>query len=157
MNSQSKQRETREGAPPTDPRRIIGALGEELAAQLLWRRGWDILERNWRTARGEIDLIVRRRTTIAAVEVKTRRTHDFGHPSEAVTAVKLQRLRQLVSAWAHERQPPHVDTLRVDVVAVTWSPQRTLAELEHLATTQAVAQGVAPAGLTLEHIEGAWR
>ena len=68
----------------------LGRRGEEVAAAFLERQGYTILERNFRLRQGEIDLIAAKDETVAFVEVKTRRTLDYGLPSEAVTYTKQQ-------------------------------------------------------------------
>ena len=70
----------------------LGRRGEAAAARYLWWRGYRIVERNCRTSLGEIDLVAVQRRTVVFVEVKTRRTHETGHPLEAVTRQKQRRL-----------------------------------------------------------------
>ena len=83
-----------------DRRRGIGMTGEAHAAALLEARGCEVLSRNWRCARGELDLVVRDpRGRIRFVEVRTRTGRGFGSPAESVTREKLERLRRLASAW----------------------------------------------------------
>ncbi len=98
----------------------LGKWGEEVAARAYQRRGYEIVERNWRCADGEIDLIVRKRRHIAVVEVKTRRTANFGHPIEAVNEAKQHRIRRIAAQWRAEkgvRAPP----FRFDVASVLGS------------------------------------
>jgi putative endonuclease len=65
--------------------RSSGAWGEELALRYLTRQGYTLVERNYRTRYGELDLVVRHGTTLVFVEVKLRRGTGFGDPLEAVT------------------------------------------------------------------------
>ena len=65
-----------------------GRSGEELAARFLEARGWTILERNLRSGRREVDLVARKDSVVAFVEVKCRRGRRFGHPLDAITAAK---------------------------------------------------------------------
>ena len=67
-------------APRPDPRRALGTSGEEAVARWYEREGYEILDRNWRVREGEIDLVVRRGTTVVFCEVKTRRGTGFGLP-----------------------------------------------------------------------------
>ncbi|WP_284975247.1 YraN family protein [Arthrobacter sp. efr-133-TYG-104] len=96
---------------------ILGQNGEALAAEFLENQGIRIVDRNWRCAEGEIDIVAIEGDTLVVAEVKTRSSLDYGHPFEAVGAAKLARLHRLASAWSRD----HELTLRrwrVDVVAV---------------------------------------
>jgi putative endonuclease len=106
------------GARRPDPRRHLGNVGEDAAAAWYRDRGFEVLARNWRVREGEIDLVVRRGSTIVFCEVKTRSSDRFGLPSEAVTPVKQRRLRTLAMLWlgAH---PGTRGELRFDVASVT--------------------------------------
>ena len=120
------------GAASTeDPRAVLGRLGEDLAAAHLVGRGYQVLERNWRCARGELDLIARDADgTLVFCEVKTRSTDRFGAPSEAVGRVKAQRLRILALSWVCDRRPPPAD-IRFDVISIVAGPGADPV-LEHL-------------------------
>ncbi len=98
-------------------KKASGAWGEDLALRYLTRRGYRLVERNYRTRRGEIDLIVRTEDTLVFVEVKLRRGTGFGDPLEAVTPRKQATLRSLAVEYLSERNP-HFDTLRFDVVGI---------------------------------------
>lgn len=103
-----------------DQRRETGDRGEDLAANYLQRLGWEVLERNWRTAAGEIDLVCRDPEGVVVVcEVKSRRGTGWGSPLEAITYDKAVRLRRLAAAWARSRDVP-VRALRVDAMGVLW-------------------------------------
>jgi putative endonuclease len=107
----------------------VGRYGEKLAARHLTGLGYELLDRNWRGAAGEIDLVVRDGGTVVVVEVKTRQGLGFGHPAEAVTRAKLGRLRRLAGEWLHAH--PGARDVRIDVVAVVL-PRSGAARLEHL-------------------------
>ncbi|MCB2413149.1 YraN family protein [Demequina sp. TTPB684] len=108
----------------------VGRHGERVVADRLAALGWDVLERNWRCSLGELDIIAVDSDCIVAVEVKTRRTATFGSPLEAVTPVKLARLRKLLAAWLAS-QPRTFAQMRIDVVGVTL-PGAGAARLEHV-------------------------
>ena len=100
-----------------DPRRRLGASGEDFAAAWYAERGYRVLDRNWRCNDGEIDLVLGARRTIVFCEVKTRRSAAFGAPFEAVTFAKQRRLRRLALRWLEEHPHRRAD-LRFDVASV---------------------------------------
>jgi putative endonuclease len=97
----------------------VGATGEDLAAAFLKKQGYKILERNYRTPLGEIDLIARHRGMLVVIEVKTRRSQKFGSPQEAVHAAKQERLRRL-AAYYLRQQGLGEAAVRFDVVGILW-------------------------------------
>ena len=102
-------------------RQAMGAYGERSAARhLTEERGMTLLDRNWRCAAGEIDLLLRDGDTLVVCEVKTRRGDDFGAPLEAVTPDKFARLRRLASQWL-EQEGVQVPDVRIDLVGVDLS------------------------------------
>lgn len=104
----------------------LGRLGERRAAWHYRLRGWTILERNLRTKAGEIDLVARRRTTIAVIEVKTRQTFTAGEGHEAVTRTKRERMIRLGDRLA-SRYPDA--QLRYDIVSVRWTGWRFITDI----------------------------
>lgn len=111
---------------------ILGRDGEEAAAIHLGRAGFDVLDRNWRCALGEIDIVARDGEEIVVVEVKTRTTELFGHPLEAVDARKRARLWKLAVAWCRAHPDlARARGIRVDAVAVVGA-ERALFRIEHL-------------------------
>lgn len=110
----------------------LGRAGEERAATYLATCGYTILDRNWRCAQGEIDIVARRGQTVAIVEVKTRRSERYGHPFEAVDERKRRRLWRLAAEWMREhRDVSRALHVRLDAIAVTGADPAT-ARLEHL-------------------------
>lgn len=101
-------------------RASLGRWGEDLAAQHLRGLGFTLLDRNWRCARGELDLVALAPDgTVCFVEVKTRSSRAFGEPAEAVSRVKARRIHGLALAWLAEHRPDgHRGALRFDVVSV---------------------------------------
>jgi putative endonuclease len=121
-------------APVRQPVRVaakdeLGRRGERLAEAHLVARGCAVLDRNWRCAQGEIDLVVRDGDEIAFVEVKTRTSVAYGHPLEAITVAKLARLRRLAGLWCAAH--PGAGRIRIDAVAVI-APFRGEPTVEHL-------------------------
>ena len=83
-----------------------------------------MIVRNWRCRFGEIDLIVSRDDDVRFVEVKTRRSSTYGHPSESVTPTKLLHLRRCIECWLLTR-PAHPKKYQADVIAITALPNTT--------------------------------
>jgi putative endonuclease len=107
-----------------------GARGEELALAYLRRLGYALVERNYRTRRGEIDLILKDGTTLVFVEVKLRRGAGFGEPVEAVTPAKRRRLRLAADQYLAERRP-ECEEVRFDVVGIL-APRRGGLRIRHV-------------------------
>lgn len=99
------------------PKDALGRQGEELAAQFLYQAGFLILDRNYRCADGELDIVAADQRVLVACEVKTRSSLAYGTPIEAITARKLRRLRRLAVRWVLTHQLLF-DGIRVDVVGV---------------------------------------
>ncbi len=108
----------------------VGRHGELVAADFLTAQGFQIVARNWRCAQGEIDIVAVDGGCVVICEVKTRRTAVCGDPLDAVTPVKLGRLRRLAGAWLSE-QPRYYPDVRIDVVAI-WSPAAGDEIVQHL-------------------------
>jgi putative endonuclease len=102
----------------TDPRRGVGRAAEDAAARWYVERGYAVLARNWRVREGEIDLVLRRGTTVVVCEVKARASTRFGSSFDAVTPAKQQRLRGLAVQFLRAQPQPGC-ALRFDVAAVT--------------------------------------
>jgi putative endonuclease len=117
-----------------DRRSELGRLGEQLAADHLIRRGFQIVERNYRTRWGELDIIAFDGRTLAFCEVKTRRASARGaHPLDAVRGLKRSRVRKMAGCWLIERRDrPYAHTVRFDAIGVTVDAAGRLLGLEHL-------------------------
>lgn len=117
-----------------DVRQQLGETGERLAAAHLERLGYRIVERNYRSRWGELDIIVFDGRTLAFVEVKTRRANGrAGGALEAVSPGKQAQVRRIASRWLVERTDrPHADALRFDAIGVTVDGAGRLLALEHL-------------------------
>lgn len=96
----------------------MGPLGEELAARFLKRRGYKILERNYRCPFGEVDIVALHKGTLVFVEVKTRKKLGFGHPAEAVDPHKQRKLQRVASCYLEQRRLGEIP-VRFDVVALS--------------------------------------
>ena len=121
-------------AQPTtaEARQALGRYGEDVAQRLLTDEdhGMVLLDRNWRCAEGELDLVLRDGDVLVACEVKTRTSTVAGTPHEAITDEKLARLKRLAELWAEARgvRPPET---RIDLVAVM-RPRKGPAQVDHV-------------------------
>lgn len=97
--------------------KLIGREGEDLAAQYLAKQGYRVLERNYRTRSGEIDLIALHEGTVVFVEVKTRTTDTYGAPELAVDARKRGRMIKAALGYIKYKKLYQVPC-RFDVVAI---------------------------------------
>jgi len=95
----------------------LGYLGELLAAERLRAEGYVILERNYRCAVGEIDLIAREDGVLVFIEVRTRSSDAFGSPLESVDGFKQRKLREVARHYLRERRPRY-QSVRFDVVGI---------------------------------------
>ncbi|MGI9603955.1 MAG: YraN family protein [Acidimicrobiales bacterium] len=96
----------------------LGTAGEGQAARWYRRRGYRVLDQNWRCGRlGEIDIVARRGNVLVFGEVKTRSTTRFGVPAAAVTLDKQRRIRRLARRWQVEHEV-NAARVRFDVISV---------------------------------------
>jgi len=98
-------------------RRNTGILGEKLAKDFLKKRGYHILETNYRCPEGEIDIVAKHKDSLAFIEVRTKRSLAFGSPEESITPAKKERMRATAAYYwqTHDNLPPF---WRIDVVVV---------------------------------------
>ena len=98
-------------------RRETGLRGEKLAADFLEKRGYRILEANYRCPHGEIDLVTRHRDFLVFVEVRTKQSPEFGSPEESITQAKKEHLIATAQHYQqeHDNLPP---SWRIDLVAL---------------------------------------
>lgn len=98
-------------------RKRLGELGENIAAKFLKKRGYKLIERNYRCREGEVDIIARHKDCLVFVEVRTRTGSTFGSPEESVTAVKKDRLITAALTYLQTHRDLPSDW-RIDMVAV---------------------------------------
>ena len=117
----------------TDLRHRLGKHGERLAAEHLARLGFEIVERNYRTRWGELDIVAYDGTTLAFCEVKTIRLTSGRGAFESLRGPQRQRVRKMAGSWLIERtNRPHADLLRFDAIGVTIDATGKLVSIEHL-------------------------
>jgi putative endonuclease len=114
----------------TRSRRDLGDFGERVAAAHLEANGYRIVERNFRTREGEIDIIAERCSTLVFVEVRTRRGEAMGTPSESITAAKAAHLLSAAAAYTQARD--WGGDQRIDVIAVTLAADGRLLGVEQI-------------------------
>ncbi|OYX26323.1 MAG: endonuclease [Flavobacteriales bacterium 32-35-8] len=94
----------------------LGTKGEELAVDFLIKNGYDILDRNYRFDKAEVDIIAQKDTILAIIEVKTRSTIDFGNPQDFVKPKQIQRLVKAVDEYVIINE---LDVeVRFDIIAI---------------------------------------
>lgn len=101
----------------------MGNLGEEIASKYLNENGYQILERNFYTRHGELDIIAKQNDEIAFIEVKTRSNHSYGNPREAVTPIKQKHMYQAAKYYLYKTKQENAFT-RFDVVEVYVSKEK---------------------------------
>src|SRR5882724_11014960 len=99
------------------PRQVLGARGEKAAAKYLCRHGYKILLKNFRSGKAEVDIVARQKDWLVFVEVKTRRTEEFGLPSEAVQREKQRNLSKAALDYLRLLGNPKIH-FRFDIVEV---------------------------------------
>lgn len=112
----------------------LGRYGEDVAARYLRGAGLLVIDRNWRSRSGEVDIVALDGDILVICEVKTRSNHRFGGPVAAITSTKLSRLRRLAGEWIAAHPQP-VSGIRIDVVAVM-RPSSGAAHVTHLVGVQ---------------------
>ena len=95
----------------------LGRRGEEIASAYLKQAGIRILDRNWRCAEGEIDIVAVERRVLVICEVKTRSGTGYGSPLDAISRAKLRRLRRLAIRWV-VANGVLFDEVRIDVLGL---------------------------------------
>ena len=113
------------------PRTRLGHRGEELARRFLQENGCQILETNYRCPWGEIDIVVQDRHELVFVEVRTRRSTDFGTPEESITATKVQHLVDAAQDYLERRGKADADW-RIDLISIRLGPGYQLQRIDHL-------------------------
>lgn len=114
-----------------DHRRAAGQTGEDYAAHYLQERGYTILERNWRTRSGEIDIIAASGDVYVFVEVRTRSSSRFGTPAESVDSRKQRKVRHLAQQYLYHKKIVNRQ-IRFDVIAVLLDSHRQVIGLSHI-------------------------
>lgn len=114
--------------PDTDKRRAIyqrGRLAEQRALEFLQAQGLELIARNYRAARGEIDIIMRDGKTLVFVEVRYRADETFCRASETIDRGKQQRLRSTGEYYLQQHAGTFTDDCRFDIIILTGPAEKT--------------------------------
>lgn len=108
-----------------------GKRGEEIATRFLQKLGYKILQQNFRIKNGEVDIIAIDKNVLVFVEVKTRKSTEFGTPFEAITPWKLKSLINVAQYYklTHPKLP---ESLRIDAISIKLNQNNEVGEIEHL-------------------------
>ena len=112
----------------TKSQRKIGILGEGVAEKYLQQNGYTILEKNYYYNHGEIDIVAKDGNVLVFVEVKSRKTDQFGKPEESVTPKKQELLRRTAEGYVSSKNVGEMEC-RFDVVSVIMKNGKTECEL----------------------------
>lgn len=108
-------------------KQLLGKEGERIAEAYLRKQGYKLVERNYRCALGELDLVVLDRRVVVFVEVKTRTGHGFGTPFEAVESRKQQKMIHAAQYFLTQKGL-HQRDARFDVVGISWPGRDPIVE-----------------------------
>ena len=100
-----------------DARKKLGYRGEKIAANFLRRQGYQIIEKNYHSRLGEIDMVAKENESIVFVEVKTRRSKTYGYPEESITSLK--RVHMINASQAYLVENPELGgNWQIDVISI---------------------------------------
>ena len=106
----------------------LGEKGEDIAVEFLQKKGYKILDRNWRFKKAEVDIIAQKNEVLIIVEVKTRTSNYFGNPQDFINQKKVQLLVEAANEYVISKD---LDVeVRFDIVAILKNKQEF--DLEHL-------------------------
>ncbi len=110
--------------------REIGNKGEQIAADHLKDKGYQLLDHNFHTRYGELDLVMLDKGMVVFVEVKTRTSETFGSPEESITSSKMEHIQNTGLLWLQEHEESPEDW-RIDVVSILLNRNGQLKNIEH--------------------------
>ncbi len=108
----------------------LGKIGEDIATTYLQDLNYEILDRNWRFKRVELDIVAQIDSTLVFCEVKTRRSISHGIPSDAITQLKLQHIRTAALHWLSKNQSRH-QGIRFDAISIIYGDGKS-ATIDHI-------------------------
>ena len=107
----------------------LGKWGEDLAAAYLAKKGYEILERDWKSGHHDLDIIARDEDTLVIIEVKTRRNRLFGDPEEAIDYKKRMSLQSAINHYVKSHRTGR--DIRFDIISIVGTIGST-PEIEHI-------------------------
>ena len=107
----------------------LGKWGEELAAEYLQEKGYEIIERDWKSGHHDLDIIAKEGGTLVIVEVKTRRNRLFGDPEEAIDYRKRKSLQSAINHYVKSHRVKA--TVRFDIISIVGTIGST-PEIDHI-------------------------
>ena len=107
-----------------------GRFGEDLACRFLIKKGYNIIERNWRSRYGEIDIIAEKDDNLVFAEVKLRKNKDFALPSEYVDSRKIRKISMTAGVYLSERDFGN-KTIRFDIIEIVNSSPPLIRHMEN--------------------------
>ena len=113
----------------SDFRKQVGNKGESLAEDYIKRKGYNIIQRNYRCRLGEIDIIAKDDDTIVFIEVRTKQNENFGTPQDSVTSTKMSKISKTALSFIHEKNLSGF-SYRFDFIAITFSQGKP--NIEHI-------------------------
>ena len=99
-------------------RKEIGNKGEENAANFLFANGYEVLERNYRFGRGEVDIIALKNSVMVFIEVKTRKNTNFGYPETFLSEPQQDRIHRAAEEYVLRKE--WQGEIRFDIIAILW-------------------------------------
>ncbi len=112
-------------------RRETGLRGEQLACDFLNKKGYKLVERNFRCPSGEVDIIAQQGNTLVFVEVRTKKGHNFGSPEESITPTKMEHLRN-TAAYYRQNHDSFPESWRIDVIAIEMNSRGQVERIEQI-------------------------
>jgi len=109
----------------------LGELGEKIAVDFLKKQGIKIIEKNFRSKFGEIDIIGQIDNTLVFFEVKTRSTLAFGQPYEAVNKTKIKKIKKTIEYFLFKHPKFTNKALRIDVLSLILDKQGKIKDIRH--------------------------
>lgn len=110
----------------------VGKTGEAYAIRFLIARGYDILEENFYSRFGEVDIIAEKEWALAFIEVKTRTSEAYGMPEECITNGKIERIQKTALHFLDETRGKNHHDLRIDLIVVKLNKDYDFIDLKHI-------------------------